>query len=110
MNIKKIASDTKAIIKKGWTTGSLARDEKGHQVSFQSDEAVCWCLMGALLLASNDLDTGERLIFWAALGDSWDKFLRMMNKAMIPIHKWNDAEGVNVEEVNRFLDYVIDPW
>jgi hypothetical protein len=31
-----------------WTQGSFARDKNGKPVSFQSHEATCWCLIGAL--------------------------------------------------------------
>lgn len=31
-----------------WTGGSFARDDKGHPVSFNAPNAVCWCLEGGL--------------------------------------------------------------
>lgn len=30
-----------------WTTGTFARNERGSVVPARSEEAVCWCLVGA---------------------------------------------------------------
>jgi hypothetical protein len=43
--------------KSKWTTGEFARDNSGYSMSFDSPDAVCWCLHGALdKYASNPRD------------------------------------------------------
>lgn len=42
MKIKDIFTDESK-----WTTGAMARNTNGEEVPFNSDEAVCYCLLGA---------------------------------------------------------------
>ena len=44
-----------------WTQGAVARDKHGEEAHFNSPDAVCWCILGAIYKASwkiwDDLDT-----------------------------------------------------
>ena len=37
-----------AVLERGWTKGTMARDAAGHPCNPRSDSAVCWCLLGAI--------------------------------------------------------------
>lgn len=43
-----------------WTKGSDAKDAKDHSVGFRSEEAVKWCLFGAI----RAVEDSDDLIFW----------------------------------------------
>ncbi len=40
--------------KKNWTQGFTARDKNGRRTTVNSDNAVCWCLGGALIKICKD--------------------------------------------------------
>lgn len=49
---------------KKWTTGFFAKSAEGSFVAAQSNRAVCWCALGALLAEAKDSDqryTGQFL-------------------------------------------------
>lgn len=43
--VAKLAAET---VRSGWTQGTLARTERGKPTSPNSDDAVCWCILGAI--------------------------------------------------------------
>lgn len=47
--------------RKRWTTGVLARDKEGDQISAKSPMAVCWCAEGAILRVTLGDDQEEAL-------------------------------------------------
>ena len=49
------------LIQKGWTQGTLARDQKGAEVSSSSRSAVQWCALGALTAykAADDIEAAQ---------------------------------------------------
>ena len=53
---KMILEKAKALIadEKKRTTGAFARDEKGEWVNWKSDNATCWCSLGAVLKAADE--------------------------------------------------------
>ncbi len=40
------------LIEKGWCRGALARDGEGNKVGVYSDDAVAYCVVGALMCAT----------------------------------------------------------
>jgi hypothetical protein len=46
--------EARALIQKGWTQHTCARNERGERVSPDSDEATCWCMAGAVLRTSDN--------------------------------------------------------
>jgi hypothetical protein len=46
-----------------WTRGSAARNSSGEHVHARSDDATCWCAIGALVMVSADNPVpAERLL------------------------------------------------
>lgn len=43
------------LIEQGWTQGAYARDANGIGVHPRSEDAVCWCLTGAIQNAMSDM-------------------------------------------------------
>lgn len=63
-----------------WTRGSGARDASGQDVDASSDDAVCWCAIGAIVRVSENPVPAEMLLrrvlpdggFISAFNDSHD--------------------------------------
>ena len=47
---------------KHWTKRAYARDKDGQSVSAHSDEAVCWCVLGAIIKCYGYLECPESRI------------------------------------------------
>ena len=83
-----------------WTQRSYARDALGGTVQTRSKDAVCWCLVGALLKCYS----GD-----AAFGDvnaSLEAAIRRrQTKGTIPtLASWNDLEGRTFAEVRAIVE------
>jgi hypothetical protein len=79
------------ILQAGWTQNAPARNSEGRQVTFRDPSAVCYCLAGALFLASDCFPDSEYLT---------DLRERMLAKAgHHSLASWNDAAGRTVEQV-----------
>lgn len=52
----KILKDARALIEKGWTWGTEARDKNGRPVGVHFPEAVRFCLLGAVNAADSRAD------------------------------------------------------
>lgn len=81
-------------VAKGWTQGEVARDAAGLAVGSISQDAVCWCSLGAL---NGALGPGES---W----DGWSDAKKLLRIAAgiydnISIVDWNDAPGRTQAEV-----------
>lgn len=87
--------EARALIERGWTQGAFARNGSGHAVTYESGDASCFCVAGALLRATNGFSEFERAV--AALH-------AVTRKA---IHKWNDAPRRTKAEVVAALDKAI---
>jgi len=57
--------------KKHWTTGALARDAYGHRVGPKSDEAVCWCALGALRRGAKEASDVSRACVLLGHSSAW---------------------------------------
>ncbi|MEZ0212486.1 MAG: hypothetical protein ACAH27_05980 [Xanthobacteraceae bacterium] len=73
-----------ALIARGWTQHTLARDGDGNATYPESSSAVCWCPLGAFRPQGGDNFTA-RAILRLAIG--------------IPINQWNDDPARTKEEV-----------
>ena len=84
------------LVRKGWTQRANARDASGNAVSPIGTEACCWCLDGALLVASDSaLEYLQASISVSeALG----------GKGYIG---WNDTPGRTQDEVVSLLERLI---
>ena len=63
-----------------WTQGALARTRNGYAIGPEEDDAVCWCVQGALYRAG-----GENV--WAA-GDAHIALKASLGSS---VSGWNDA-------------------
>ena len=91
MKYGKIYREAADLVEKGWTQGALARDQYGVEVPCDSPTAVCWCLSGALDLAS-----------WEVRVNHWMK-LTSYFKLYEAISVWNDRPDRTQEEVVKLL-------
>lgn len=72
-----------------WTQGTWARDESGRSVTLRSPYAACFCMRGALVIASNKSMASEMTGVQKALG--------FRNAAAMA--RWNDRDSRTQAEV-----------
>jgi hypothetical protein len=84
-----------------WTKGCFARTDGGTNVSYESKDAVCWCLQGALFSVTDDtqklsiaLDMIEGALFDQSL-------------PFDTIPKYNDAPETTHSDILATLDRAI---
>lgn len=83
------------LLKKGWTTGELARDASGKACGPRSKKAVCWCAEGAVRAAAR----GNEETYYAV----WSAFYDGAGiDAYDDIIKWHDGQK-SVEPVIEAL-------
>ena len=100
-------------IERGWTTGANARDGRGHPVSSEKPEAVCWCAQGAMAKVAWDLKLYPSPRF--AVMDDARRALRKAITEHLPrrdllavsitltITNWNDDEAQDGAQVARAM-------
>lgn len=73
-----------------WCQGCHARDQRGHEVRWNSPDACCWCLLGALNLcyAHRKLKVAYSVV----------RHLRGVGVA-----EWNDASERTFEDVRQLI-------
>jgi hypothetical protein len=90
--MKRVLLDAANLLEKGaWTQGTLARSKYGAPIDVVSDNAVCYCMIGALYKVSNNRP--PVLIF-----DAIRSALSIKDIAM-----WNDGKNRKQEEVVQAL-------
>jgi hypothetical protein len=47
-DVSTVLQEAQALVRKGWCRGAMARDSVGDAVPYLSDEAVAFCVVGAL--------------------------------------------------------------
>jgi hypothetical protein len=92
-----------------WTQGASARQDDGGVVSYESGEAVCWCLTGAVALVARKMplcETGESEFSrtMAVLAIAIDPTLTRY----VSIPSWNDAYTTKYEDVIAVIDRAIE--
>lgn len=101
-NVKKVLQKSTAYLKQGHIKGTFARDAEGKEVGSTDPRATCWCSMGALIKASDDVyhEGGYKL--------GATELYRLRNEALARVAKaagedsvvqFNDAEETTTEEV-----------
>lgn len=86
----------RGLLASGWTQGALARDRNGHEVSETSDNAVSFCIAGAMYRSARGL-----IRLW-----SIHHALREVNADEIA--SWNDARNRTQSEVLALIDRAIE--
>ena len=85
-----------------WTKGCFARDTEGLSVNKDDDKAVCWCLAGAILKESPNINAGIAALM--ALEQGLDrKYLKKFG----PVPEFNDSEDSSHKDVISLLDKTI---
>lgn len=93
-----------AIIEKGWTIGTVARDAHGNQTSVNSVSAVSFCTIGALYLAAHQagLDGAEIASLKSRVSAEV-----VASTGHVSTSGWNDAQASN-EPVIALLGRVLE--
>lgn len=77
-----------------WTKGLNAKDKQNNCVSPWSENAVCWCIYGAILKCySESLKTTEEMVEKATYASGWQV-----------LSAWNDAPERTFEEVKALIE------
>lgn len=89
----------------GWTRGTLARDERGQEVSVFSAGARCFCALGAIHRAAFDADRGNDV---ATINRAIDRLnqasARLSGSRYCGIAMLNDDIAASVADVTRAFD------
>lgn len=87
-----------------WTKEAFARDSKGQSVQWQSGEATCYCLMGALQACKQEV----RCIRVSQMTQALYKFLDNNPKfdtiSSRSIMMFNDLPNTTFEDIQQFLN------
>jgi hypothetical protein len=76
-----------------WTKGVWARDDSGHEINFESPDATCWCLTGALAKCTGGTPTGYH--------DVLPCIQCILN--VLSVSSWNDDPQRTFADVKRLL-------
>lgn len=92
------------LLEKGWTQGAYAKNSQGVVCFVNDPEAACFCLVGALSVASRGSAYGQverlnRALRWS---------LAQMNTGSRFVSDYNDARGRTREEVIALIDKTIE--
>lgn len=94
MKLKKLFSS-----KRKWTQGELAKDSRGNFAEPLSNEAVCWCLLGAIekcygrrtKLSKKVLEKIDYHLFQSLVGEG-------------PVAVWNDDPYRKFRDIKKLVD------
>lgn len=91
-----IVKDIRALLsdRSKWTTGTFARNDQGRVVGARSEEAVCWCLVGAF----------EKVTNHGTNNFEFNEFEKNFPNRYVAA--WNDQH--NYEDVRDMLDALIE--
>lgn len=87
------------LIEQGWTQYVVARDKNGLHVDAHSDNAVCWCIYGAVHKVY--INNGEKKPDNERPAISYYEACSRLKQALgsTELSVWNDASGRTKEEV-----------
>lgn len=112
-----IIKEARSIIEneKNWTKNLMARTKDGNLVQSYSEEAVCWCMAGALHRAFNKFQLyGEYK--GTTIVEEFNNIIKNQNTNSngTPIHlnvsAFNDDPDTTHEDVLRVFDRVIEKY
>lgn len=92
------------LLEKGWTQGAYARNTKGIVCFVTDPGAACFCLVGALSVASRGSAYGQLERVNRALR----RTLGQMNTGSTFASDYNDARGRTREDVVALIDKTIE--
>lgn len=91
MTVRELLSDPNR-----WTKCAHARDADGKAVLWTSDEAVCFCLAGAIDRCFRDDPHGKQL--------AWDKVYAVVVKRGLGVTGFNDSITTTHKDILAVLD------
>lgn len=99
----------RALVERGWTQGTSARDLSGNGLPEYDSHAVCWCITGALtaIRASRhrtDQEREDELNARRALSTA----LIRQSANFIALTAWNDDPSRTKNEVLKLFDDTIE--
>lgn len=107
MSKKEIVLAAKHLIEGGWTQGCEARDDSGNPVDFDSPEASCFCITGAMQAASFFVGSQSirRQIYQKIVEkkELQESGLAAESAAYL-VAKWNDDQWRTKEEIISLLN------
>ena len=80
--------------KSKWTKHHFALDASGAKCDITADEAVCWCVMGAL--AKCYINTSEH-------NKAIDRILKVLKGRHVYIAEWNDDPTTTIEDIRQVV-------
>lgn len=91
-----------------WTQGHMAEDKHGESVASDDENAVCWCLSGALQKVRTDYTDDYTVYHW--LHDCIPMFVKIrfdlgITCRVINVWNFNDLEVMKYSDIIAFLDY-----
>ena len=89
-------NEIRELLAKGWTQVALARDQRGHDVSVMSENAVSFCVVGAMRRSSRGL---ARL---------WSIHHALRELTNGTISAWNDDPTRTHAQVLALIDRAIE--
>lgn len=94
LSLREQAEEAKALLLKpfGWTQHTLARAEGGRPVTVRSPDACSFCIMGAALKISLDLNRAVDVYIWETYGTNTAKY--------------NDTLCMSAEEAAEVFDHI----
>ena len=101
--IDDLAKATIKILEQGWTQHTHARDANNDECAYNADDAVCWCLLGAIGKVRFDKERPPGFVdqtHWL----EWQLLDQMRNiTGSRDVVEWQDSPGRTVNEVISML-------
>lgn len=104
MTLRENLKAVRALIAKGWATGSFARSDQWEPVIVESPNAVCFCIAGAVLRVSGEEDiAGNPMV--RSLSDTLGVCEGDQSRFLVA---FNDAPGRSQDDVLALIDRAIE--
>ncbi len=100
--LRPVYEQARGFLAQGWTQNASARDSIGHSTEPDDQDAVCWCIGGAIDRALMDVDQ-----FWPIRTAAFDGIAKLLPSSQYGVSGWNDATGRTQAEVLAVLDQAI---
>ncbi|WNM70269.1 hypothetical protein [Myxococcus phage Mx1] len=122
LTVKQFLENTKSYIEKGWAQNHYSYDKDGFIVRPEMEDAVCWCIRGALYRANFDANADPDMTNYpysslksnpnadshAGAIAALATHLRKSDPFFSNLARWNDKPGRTKEEVVDLFQKAID--
>ena len=100
MNTLDVLKAARAKLAQGWTQEMLARDWQGAEVPSHSDEALCWCMVGAIHAVTQSEEERNAALLQLELSLGQGELCECVTE-------FNDDDGTTIEDVLALCDRAI---